>query len=97
MREAAFILQNERATLMYSQSNKENATGTFFTNFAMIDLLEVINIIDQTEKNVYVTKIDIKSTVANFNGQTFFELFRDDSTYIELLEEQLRRTNLEKQ
>jgi hypothetical protein len=35
--------------------------------------------------------------VANFNGQTFFELFRDDSTYIELLEEQLRRTNLEQQ
>ena len=45
MREAAFILQNERATLMYSQSNSENATGTFFTNFAMIDLLEVLNII----------------------------------------------------
>jgi hypothetical protein len=34
----------------------------------MIDLLEVINIIYQTEKNLHVTKIDIKSTVANFNG-----------------------------
>lgn len=34
----------------------------------MIDLLEVINIINKTTENRYVTKIDIKSTVANFNG-----------------------------
>lgn len=95
MRNASFTLQNERATLMYNEMNKDNITGTFFTNFAMIDLLEVMNIIAEEKENRYVTKIDIKSTVANFNGQTFFEIFKHDSCYIDLLEEQLQKTNLE--
>jgi hypothetical protein len=94
MRKASFTIQNERATLLYNQSNKENITGTFFTNFAMIDLLEIMNIIYEDSENRYVTKIDIKSTVANFNGQTFFEIFKHDSTYVTLLEDQLKKVNL---
>lgn len=82
---------------MYNEKNKDNVTGTFFTNFAMIDLLEIMNIIYEDSENRYVTKIDIKSTVANFNGQTFFEIFKNDSTYIDLLEEQLKNTTLEEQ
>lgn len=34
----------------------------------MVDLLEVMNLISETEEFRYVTKIDIKSAVANFNG-----------------------------
>jgi hypothetical protein len=95
MRRASFTEENERATLMYNPRSPGNITGTFFTNFAMVDLLEIMNIVSETVENRFVPKIDPLSVVANFNGLSFFEIFGTDSTYIELLEEQLNTTTLE--
>lgn len=95
MRRASFTETNEKATLLYNPKSPGNITGTFFSNFAMIDLLEVMNLVSETEENRFVPKIDLLSAVSNFNGLTFFEIFGTDSTYIELLEEQLNAMTLE--
>ena len=95
MRRASFTETNEKATLLYNPRSPGNITGTFFSNFAMIDLVEVMNLVSETEENRFVPKIDLLSAVANFNGLSFFEIFSTDSTYIELLEEQLNAMNLE--
>lgn len=87
MKKAPFAVQNEFGTLMYNQANKSNIFGQIFANFAMLDLLEIMNIKESYSKNIFVPKMDLNSTVSNFNGQTFFEIFKDDSTYIELMEE----------
>ena len=81
---------------MYNPRSPDNLVGTFFSNFALIDLLEIMNLISEERENRYVPQIDPLSTVANFNGITFFEIFSGtDTTYIELLEEQLNSMTLE--
>ena len=49
--------------------------------------MEVIQIKEMISENKFVPAIDLQMTLADFNGQTFFEIFKDDQTYVEMLEE----------
>jgi len=78
MKKAAFTTSNEKGTLMYNQANKNNILGALFKSFTMLDLMEIIHIKEMIKEKIFVPSIDIKMTLADFNGQTFFEIFKND-------------------
>lgn len=64
---------------------KSQSTGCLFRNFSLMDMFEVLNIKDSIAKNLFITKIDLKSALANFNGKSFFEIFLKEPDYLQMI------------
>jgi hypothetical protein len=73
MENAVVTVGNEFGTLMISLPSINFYSGALFRNFTLLDLFEVLNIIKSQNKNIFVPKIDLKSTLTNFNGKSFFD------------------------
>lgn len=53
--------------------------------------MDVLDIIRRQENSLYISDIDPETMVQNFNGLTFFQIFRENEDYLEILFKQIKQ------
>ncbi len=93
MSESLSFTFNEDMSLLMMPKTNENQSKLIRT-FTFINLIDVLDIQKKEQENLYINKIDENSMVQNFNGLTFFELFKHNPDYIDLLLKKIKSSNI---
>lgn len=55
----------------------------------MIELYEVLSALKSIKMNLFVPKIDLQTSLANFNGKSFWEVFMERADFLKMIETQI--------
>jgi hypothetical protein len=75
MQKALFMTWNEDRSLIMSPQ-LESRPSQIFRTYCFTDIYEVEDLHRREEENLCVPTISIETMLANFNGLTFFQIFR---------------------
>ena len=65
-----------------------------FGSYCELDINELMRVQELLAKKKTPEMVDIDSTLANFDGHTFFSIFNDEEKFTEQVLQQLRDTDL---
>jgi hypothetical protein len=85
MSKSAFIKPNEDASILVRPSTIDMISSTLFRTYSSLDFLDINYIRNCEKKELFVKSIDFDTLLANFNGITFFMIFRQNQSYLDLI------------
>ena len=85
MSKSAFIKPNEDASILVRPSTIDMISSTLFRTYSNLDFLDITYIRNCEKKELFVKSIDFDTVLANFNGITFFMIFRQNQSYLDLI------------
>ena len=94
MSKSAFIKPNEDASILIRPSTIDVISSTLFRTFSILDFLDINFILNCEKKDLYVKTIDFDTILSNFNGITFFMIFRQNQSYLDLIQQKIVENDL---
>jgi len=85
MSKSTFVKSNENASLLVLPVTRNAICSTIFRTYTILDFADINYIQECQEKELFVNKIDFDTVLSNFNGITFFMIFRKNRKYLDLI------------
>ena len=86
MSDSKLITTNEPGTLMLIPKT-ETIKFTLFRGFSYMCLLDVLYLQNRIKESHAVQQLDLHTVLQNFDGLTFFEIFKSQIDYFDLIYE----------
>lgn len=93
MNDIKYFKQNENSSFLMVPKTDQMAPSLHRT-FTEVNLEEVFQMRRNEVNGIYMANINIETALQNFNGLTFFQIFRTNPEYLQLIENQINEKNL---
>lgn len=89
--------QNEDNSLVLTPHFNEFKKSQIINTFTGINLMDVFYLKSSENSKIPIEKIDIYTMLQNFNGLTFFQIFKSNNKFVEFLEKEIKKLGLKKE